>query len=198
MIISLVLIALIAAGGFALTYVISQRETFLWRASAGCVIGSAVYGTLGFALGSAIGLSAATSVIALLLTMLPLVLLLDAERRAEFRHDWAKAKGKIQGASGGKGLRFFYYLAFFLLFFFFFDRATIISDQGIFTGGSNNLGDLPFHLGAIYSFTEGGNMPPMNPNFSDTKFSYPFVADLITAMFMKLGAGVREAMMVQN
>ena len=26
--------------------------------------------------------------------------------------------------------------------------------RGIFTGGSQNLGDLPFHLGAIFSFTE--------------------------------------------
>jgi hypothetical protein len=70
--------------------------------------------------------------------------------------------------------------------------------EGIFTGGSNNLGDLPFHLGAIYGFTDGANFPPQNPNFAGAKFSYPFIADLVTACFVKLGAGVRDAMLVQN
>ena len=80
----------------------------------------------------------------------------------------------------------------------FFDRAIIINDQGIFTGGSNNLGDLPFHLGAIYAFTEGASFPPDNPNFAGVKFTYPFLADLTTAMFIKFGVGVREAVLVQN
>jgi hypothetical protein len=123
---------------------------------------------------------------------------MDRRRNAIFRHDWAKAKGKLQGASGAKALRFLYYAAFLLLVFFFFERAMIVTDQGVFTGGSNNLGDLPFHLGAIFSFTEGGNLPPLNPNFSGTKFSYPFIADLLTALFVKLGAGARESMFVQN
>jgi hypothetical protein len=48
MIIALILILLVAAGGFALTYLLSDEETFMWRLSAGCVIGSAIYGTLGF------------------------------------------------------------------------------------------------------------------------------------------------------
>jgi len=39
---------------------------------------------------------------------------------------------------------------------------------------------------------------PQNPSFAGAKFAYPFVSDLVTAAFMKLGAGVREAMLVQN
>ncbi|HBR56510.1 MAG TPA: hypothetical protein DEA22_03430, partial [Blastocatellia bacterium] len=75
----------------------------------------------------------------------------------------------------------------------------IETDQGIFTGGSNNLGDLPFHLGAVFSFTDGANFPPVNPNFSGSKFTYPFIADLTSAMFLKLGVGaVRDVMLVQN
>ena len=74
----------------------------------------------------------------------------------------------------------------------------MISLDGIYTGGSNNLGDLPFHLGIIYSFADGANFPPQNPSFAGAKFSYPFIADLGAAAFVKLGAGVREAMLVQN
>ena len=70
--------------------------------------------------------------------------------------------------------------------------------QGIFTGGSQNLGDLPFHLGAIFSFTEGNNFPPENPSYAFAKFSYPFMADLIAAAFVAGGAKVRDAMLVQN
>jgi hypothetical protein len=112
--------------------------------------------------------------------------------------DWGRAKGKLDGANMEKILRFAYYLGFAVLFVFFFDRAIWQTSEGIFTGGSNNLGDLPYHLGAIYSFTDGANFPPQNPSYAGTKFSYPFIADLITASFMKLGAGVRDAMFVQN
>ena len=68
----------------------------------------------------------------------------------------------------------------------------------IYTGGSNNFGDLPYHLGAIFSFTDGNNFPPQNPSFAGVKFTYPFIADLIAASFVKIGASVRDAMFVQN
>ncbi|MCA1622186.1 MAG: hypothetical protein LC778_00005, partial [Acidobacteria bacterium] len=70
--------------------------------------------------------------------------------------------------------------------------------DGIFTGASQNLGDLPFHLGAIFSFTDGQNFPPENPSFAFAKFTYPFIADLITASFVKFGASVRDATLWQN
>lgn len=198
MTIALILIIVVAVAGLFVTYLLFEKETLLWRLAAGCVIGSAIFGTLGFGIGSVFGLTSATAMGSLLLTCASGFLMLDKGRRHELKHDWEKAKGKLQGATGRKALRFFYYAAFALLFFLFFDRAMIVNDQGIFTGGSNNLGDLPFHLGAIFSFSEGNNLPPLNPNFSGTRFSYPFIADLLTAMFMKFGAGIREAMLVQN
>jgi hypothetical protein len=198
MILSILIMLSICAGGFTLTYVIEPQKTFLWRAAAGVVIGSALFGTLTFLLSMLGGLSSVTVAVALILTVSPAALFLDGRRRAVFIGDWAKAKGKLQGASTPKLLRFAYYAGFLVLFVFFFDRAMIETDQGIFTGGSNNLGDLPFHLGAIFSFTEGANFPPQNPNFAGAKFSYPFIADLITAAFVKLGVGVRDGMFVQN
>ena len=198
MLISLVVILVVTAGGFACTYVLERDDPVLWRAAAGNVIGCAVFGTAAFVLAMAFGLSAATVIAALLITAAPVAMLVRGEMRNAFERDRARAKGKLDGANAGKMLRFAYYVGFFVLFVFFFDRAMMVTPEGIFTGGSNNLGDLPFHLGAIYSFADGANFPPENPNFAGAKFSYPFIADLITACFMKLGAGLRDAMFVQN
>lgn len=199
MLLGIAILAVIAVGGFAITYLIDSDEPFLWRVGAGSVIGSVLFGTLAFVLATLFGLNSVTAVIALLISLSPVILLIiNDDRRKKFDHDLAKAKGKLQGATVEKGLRFLYYAGFVVLFVFFFDRAMIETDQGIFTGGSNNLGDLPFHLGVIFGFADGANFPPQNPNFAFAKFSYPYIADLITAAFMKLGVGVRDAMFVQN
>ncbi|MEQ1762069.1 MAG: hypothetical protein ABL984_02880 [Pyrinomonadaceae bacterium] len=198
MLISLIIVAAITAGGLGLTYLIERDEPLLRRVAAGNVIGSAIFGTVAFCLAMAFGLTPATVIGSLVITLLPIGLLVSGDRRKTFDHDVAKAKGKLQGANPTKLLRFGYYAAFLLLFVFFFDRAMIQTDQGILTGGSNNLGDLPFHLGAIFSFSEGMNFPPENPNWAGATFSYPFIADLIAASFVKLGIGVRDAMLVQN
>lgn len=198
MLLSLLIILVITAGGFAATYLIENEEPFLWRVAAGNVIGCAVFGTIAFVLAMVFGLSSSTVAGSLFITLLPLVLLLDQKPKKAFAHDWARAKGKLQGANLKKALPFFYYAGFIILFVFFFDRGMVETAQGIFTGGSNNLGDLPFHLGAIFSFADGANFPPQNPNFAGAKFSYPFIADLVTACFLKFGIGVRDAMVVQN
>lgn len=198
MLLSLLLILVITVGGLALTYLFEHEEPMLRRIAAGTVIGSAVFGTAAFVLAMMFGLSTSTVIGALAVTLSPVLLLIKGERRKTFDHDLAKAKGKLQGANLRKALPFFYYTAFLILFIFFFDRAMIENARGIFTGGSNNLGDLPFHLGAIFSFADGANFPPQNPNFAGAKFSYPFIADLISACFLKFGIGVREAMLVQN
>ena len=165
---------------------------------AGCVIGSAMCGTVGFVIASFFGLNSATASASVVSTLLPLLILYKAEYRPHFKRDWAKAKGKLQGANLPKILRFCYYAFWVVLFLVFFGRAMIETSQGIFTGGSQNLGDLPFHLGAIFGFTDGNNFPPENPSFAGAKFSYPFIADLLTAVFIKFGADARNAMFVQN
>ncbi len=198
MLLSIILILAIAVGGLALTYLIENEEPLLWRFAAGTVIGSAIFGTVSFVLALFAGLSAVVAASALVLTLLPVALLIRGPRRKGLELDWARAKGKMQGASGVKALRFVYYAAFLVLFCLFFSQTMYETAEGIFTGGSNNLGDLPFHLGAILSFTDGANFPPVNPSFAGAKFSYPFISDLITACFMKLGAPLRDAMFVQN
>lgn len=168
------------------------------RLAAGNIIGAAIFGLAGFILASFFGLTLVTVAIALLITLSPLALFKDKNRRHRLWLDWQRAKGKFDGANFRKMLRFAYYLFFFLLFWFFFERAMLETDRGILTGASQNLGDLPYHLGAIFGFTDGQNFPPQNPSFSGARFSYPFIADFITACVMKLGVDVRTAMLVTN
>src|SRR5689334_16576647 len=198
MFLSLLLIAIITAGGLALTYLITDDEPLMWRLATGCVFGSAVSGTAAFVLGLLCGLNIATAAASVLVAAVPLAFFLDEGRKKRLLSDWRRARGKLDGGSPKKLKTFLFYAVFFVLFCLFFSWAMYETPDGIFTGGSQNLGDLPFHLGAIYSFTDGNNFPPQNPSFAGARFSYPFVADLLTAVFVKLGADLRGALQVQN
>jgi hypothetical protein len=198
MLLSLIVILLIAFSGFALTYLFADDEPFLWRLSAGNIIGAGVFGLAGFLVASLFGLYPATVLIALLISILPLLLFTKKDVKKKLRLDWGKAKGKMQGANFKKILRFGYYAFFFVLFWFFFERVMFETSRGIFTGGSQNLGDLPFHLGAIFGFSEGQNFPPQNPSFAGARFSYPFIADFLSASLVKIGVDVKDAMFALN
>ncbi len=198
MISTFLIIFLITCGGFALTYLYEKEDSLLARLAAGNVVGSAIFGTVAFLLACFFGLSVVTAAIALIITILPVLLFRKKDFQRRFKKNWYDAKSRLYGASLKSFLRFVYYVFIFIVLWFFFERAMIVTSEGVLTGGSQNLGDLPFHLGAIFSFTEGNNFPPENPSFANAKFTYPFLADFVTACFMKLGANVREAMLLQN
>ncbi len=198
MLLSFILILLITVGGLILTYLFADDEPLLWRVCAGNIVGSALFGLICFLLACFFGFNQATVSLSFLISLSPLVLFNNKANRLKFLANWRKAKGKLEGANSKKIFRFAYYVFFFGLFWLFFERAMLETPNGIFTGGSQNLGDLPFHLGAIFSFTDGQNFPPENPSYAFAKFSYPFMADLVTASLVALGGRVREAMLVQN
>ena len=198
MLLSFILILLITVGGLILTYLFADDEPLLWRVCAGNIVGSALFGLIYFLLACFFGFNQATVSLSFLISLSPLVLFNNKANRLKFLANWRKAKGKLEGANSKKIFRFAYYVFFFGLFWLFFERAMLETPNGIFTGGSQNLGDLPFHLGAIFSFTDGQNFPPENPSYAFAKFSYPFMADLVTASLVALGGRVREAMLVQN
>jgi len=197
MLISLLLMVPIIAGGLAATYLTDADEPLMWRAAAGTVLGSAFFGTLCFVIACVGGLAIAVP-ISLVITAAPIIGFRDKNRLKRFKIDRQRATNKMQGGSGRKFLRFAFYAFFFILFCLFFSQAMYQTPQGIYTGGSQNLGDLPFHLGAIFSFTDGANFPPINPSFAGAKFSYPFIADVVSAAFAKLGADVQSAIFVQD
>ena len=133
---------MIATAGVALTYLFAEDESLLWRVSAGTVIGSAIYGTLLFLVSSVAGLGYATAGASLAITCLPIGWFWHRDIRDRFRKDRQKAGGKLQGANAEKLLRFAYYAFFLVLFWLFFERAYFELADGIYTGGSQNLGDL--------------------------------------------------------
>ena len=195
---SLVLLALIASGGFALTYLVSEDEPFMWRVCTGSIIGSAIYSLLVFIAACFVGFTPAVVVITLIITMLPLLLLRKPVYKRRFQQDWARARGKLSGVTGRKSINLTYYIFFFILFWYFFSRAVYVGSEGLSTGASQNLGDLAFHLGAIFSFTDGNNFPPQNPSWAGAKFSYPFMCDLLSACMVKLGIDFKDVIHAQD
>ena len=198
MFVSLVIILLITFSGLALTYLYDEDAPLLVRLGAGNVVGAALFSLLVFIVGCFFGMTTATVLLSLALSLLPLGLLGREDFRKKFSANLSASVKTLDNAGWQKIAGFAYYAALLLVLYFFFDRAMLETKDGIYTGGSQNLGDLPFHLGAIFSFTEGNNFPPENPSYAGAKFTYPFMADLATAALVKLGAGVREAMLIQN
>jgi len=70
--------------------------------------------------------------------------------------------------------------------------------DGVYTGVLNNYGDLPFHLSVITRFAFGGNYPPEDPTFAGARFTYPFLTDFISAMFVRAGASLRDSLFIEN
>ena len=198
MFVSLILLVLITFSGLVLTYLYDEDAPMLARLGAGNVVGAALFSLVVFLVACFFGMTAATVSLSLFIALLPLALFAGKDFRGRFSANFNEAKNTLDDANWRKFANFAYYAALLLILYFFFDRAMIETKDGIYTGGSQNLGDLPFHLGAIFSFTEGNNFPPENPSFAGAKFTYPFMADLVTAGLVKLGAGVREAMLAQN
>jgi hypothetical protein len=206
MVISLVLLALLALSGLALTYLVVDDESFMWRLAAGSIAGSTLYAAVVFGVCFVAGVfTPALLILSLAISLLPLLLLWKRpDIQKQFLHDWAKAKGKTQGMNASKFLTLSYYVFFFIVIFFFFAQACYYAPEGgkipagITTGGYMNLGDLSFHLGGIFAFSEGAVFPPPNPSYADAKFSYPFMADMLAACFVKLGADFKEVILVQD
>ncbi|MCC6825755.1 MAG: hypothetical protein IT172_08440 [Acidobacteria bacterium] len=198
MLVSALFLIVLTLGGVALTYLVFDDERLMWRIAAGNVAGCAVFGTLLFALSFVSGFGLPSIIAAVILTLCPLLIFQMPAKRKQLNADIAKAKGRLQGGTADRFVSFGYYAFFLIVIFLFFEQVMYTNSQGIFTGGSQNLGDLPFHLGAIFGFTDGANFPPQNPSFAGTRFSYPFIADMLAAAFVKAGADVRSAMVLQD
>src|SRR6185503_2338850 len=79
-----------------------------------------------------------------------------------------------------------------------FQRGMIDLPEGIYTGLLNNFGDLPFHRSVITSFAHGNNFPPEDPTYAGVRFTYPFLTDFVSAIFVRCGANLRQSMFIEN
>jgi hypothetical protein len=196
-------LALVAmAGGAALTYLFDEDAPLVARLCMGACIGFAALGLFGFILASFFGFTSFALILTAAVVAAPLVLVAERKRRAQVSADFHTAARGLHRAVLHPTRRTTVYAVFYafivLVLWLVFDRAMIELPDGIYTGVQNNYGDLPFHLSIITSFTDGANFPPEDPTFAGARFTYPFVADFVAACFVRAGASLRQAMLLEN
>ncbi len=203
MIISLALVLLATASGTVVSYLYDESVAFAARLCAGACIGIAALGLIGFVFASFIGLTAlAILFTALVIVLLALLVLRDPGRSAIIRQDLRGTLRAIrQGYLNPSRLPLGYivfYLVIAVILWQAFQRSMIEVPEGIFTGVLNNFGDLPFHLSVISSFAYGNNFPPDDPTYAGVRFTYPFLTDFVSAIFVRCGADFRQSMFIEN
>jgi hypothetical protein len=188
-------------GGALLTYLYDRRASLMARVGTGACTGFALLGSLGTICAFVWQLDRALLVTTTIF-MLALALLLLSRIRCRVLTDLRASADKLRQAYRRRGWReirwFSFYVFLVMLLWRVFDRVMFESKREIFTAFVNNLGDLPFHLQVISSFVHGHNFPPEDPTYAGARFTYPFIADVIAAMFVRCGASLRESMLVEN
>lgn len=202
MILAVLLTIAFTLGGALLSYYYDEDAPLTFRLCAGAVTGMVLFALVGFWLTLLLPFSEVPVAVTGLICLLPVIKLRDVSFRARVKRDGVNALAALVqflskprlGQIGALVLL----LALFVVLWLFFDRAMIVKPEGIFTGVTNNLGDLPFHLSVITSFTDGNNFPPQDPSFAGARFAYPLLADFVAAAFVRLGASWAGAMFLQN
>lgn len=202
MILALSLALLVTVSGAIATYLFDEETSLGSRLCTGACIGLAAFGLIGFILASLFGLTPFSILLTVLFTSAPYGLLLVEDRRGAIKADLVATRIQIERSISDPKLPSFGYVLFYmavpLLAWFIFDRAMIVKPEGIYTGVLNNFGDLPFHLSVISSFAYGHNYPPEDPTFAGVRFTYPFLTDFISAVFVRCGASLRASMLIEN
>jgi hypothetical protein len=196
-------VLLVTAGGTLVSYLYDDDAAFAARLCAGACVGIAALGLVGFVFASILGLTTLAILLTLLvLISLPLFALRNPTRRLVIQYDLRATYRAIRQGYLDPGRLPIGYIIFYTvvaaILWQAFQRAMIDVPEGIFTGVMNNFGDLPFHLSVISSFAYGNNFPPQDPTYAGVRFTYPFLMDFVSAMFVRCGADLRQSMFLEN
>ena len=201
MIASLLLALLVTLSGTLATYLYDENASLGARLCAGAVLGLAALGLVGFVVASFIGLSGIAILFTTAICCSPIALLADASitKRLKLNLDEVSQAARQLIRPDLKALGYFSFYAFTALVLWkVFDRAVIEDPTGLSTGLLNNFGDLPFHISVITSFGLGNNFPPEDPTYAGVRFTYPFISDFVSAIFLRCGADLRQSMFIEN
>ncbi|HKZ01490.1 MAG TPA: hypothetical protein VJ180_04580 [Pyrinomonadaceae bacterium] len=202
MIISLALAFLATVSGTVATYLYEPDASFAERLCSGACLGLAVLGLIGFIFASILGLTPVAIFLTAVVLATSFLLLVDNDRRLALKGDLSALSHVIRRSFYSPDRNrigyFLFYAATAVLFWRIFDRAVIVTPEGIFTGLLNNFGDLPFHLSVITGFAFGNNFPPQDPTYAGVPFTYPFLTDFISAIFVRCGMNLRQSIFVEN
>ncbi|HEX7720982.1 MAG TPA: hypothetical protein VF397_02415 [Pyrinomonadaceae bacterium] len=199
---SLALSLIAIASGTLLTYTYDEGAPLASRLSSGACIGFAAMALVGFVFALLFGLNPYTIGFTAALLLLPVLLLKSRPIRNQIDQDINQALKAISRASSKPDRWAFIYFLFYagtaIVMWLVFDRALLEKPEGIYTGVLNNYGDLPFHISVITRFAFGQNYPPEDPTFSGVRFTYPFLTDFVSAIFVRCGASLRNSLFIEN
>jgi hypothetical protein len=157
---------------------------------------------IGFIIALFLGLNAYSIGLTALILMIPFLLLAQATTRDQLDNDINLGLKAVSRASTKPDrwafIYFLFYAGVMIVMWLVFDRALLDKPEGYYTGVLNNYGDLPFHLSVITRFAFGQNYPPEDPTFAGARFTYPFLTDFISAIFLRLGATLRQSLFIEN
>lgn len=192
------LLCIAVASGTILTLTFDRGAGLPARLCMGTAIGLALLATVGFAFGWWLGLNPASIDAAAVMMLLPWLLLFSRGHRESLRSELHSAVHALTHPRPSELLLFLPFFGLTVLLGLIFSRAMFTRADGIYTGVTNNLGDLPFHLQVISSFAYGQNNQAEDPTFAGVRFGYPFMADYLSAMLARLGASLQMAMWLPN
>ena len=199
---SLLLALLVTLSGTVATYLYDENASFGGRLCAGAALGLAALGLVSVVVASFIGLTGIAILFSAAICASPLAILTDAANAKRLRQDLGAVSNSTRRFFLHPDLKsagyFLFYAAATVVLWKVFSRAVIQDDAGISTGLLNNFGDLPFHLSVITSFAFGNNFPPEDPTYAGVRFTYPFLSDFVSAVFVKCGADLRQSMFIEN
>lgn len=202
MIASLLLALLVTLSGTVATYLYDDDAPIAARLCAGGALGLAALGLVSFVVASFIGLSGAAIVFSTAICCSPLALLTDSATSKQLRQDIERAWNTSRNCFLRPDLKlvgyFLFYAVVTIVLWRVFSRAVIEDQDGLSTGLLNNFGDLPFHISVITSFAFGNNFPPEDPTYAGVRFTYPFISDFVSAVFVRCGADLRQSMFIEN
>lgn len=194
---SLALALLVTLSGTIATYLYDENSSLGARLCAGACLGLVALSLVGFVIAMLVGLTGATIIISTAICCSPLALLADRAMATRLNQDLAAVSNSIRRLfrrPDGESIGYFlFYAATTVILWKVFDRAVIEDASGISTGLLNNFGDLPFHLSVITSFAHGNNYPPEDPTYAGVNFTYPFLSDFASAIFVRCGASLRDS-----
>src|SRR6184192_1124856 len=202
MIISLGLSFIAIASGALLTYTYDEDAPLASRLVSGACLGFALMGLVGFVFASLLGLNEISIGLSELVLATPFLLFMNEQRRTVINTEVTQAIKAVSRATSKPDRWAFIYFLFYsgvmIAMWLIFSRALLEKPEGLYTGVLNNYGDLPFHLSVITRFAFGQNYPPEDPTFAGARFTYPFLTDFISAIFVRLGATLRESLFIEN
>lgn len=172
------------------------------RLCTGACTGIAALGLIGFVAASFLGLTPVAILLTLVVLAAPIAFLKNANRRLVVQQDLMNAWRRVRECISHPSRIPFGYAIFYtivaVILWRAFQRAMIDLPEGIYTGVLNNFGDLPFHISVMTSFAYGNNFLPEDPTFAGVRFTYPFLTDFVSSIFLRCGADLCQSMFIEN